>query len=307
MHKLLAYLQLCRLPAVFTAMADIFLGYLLTRPDLSPPATFGLLLAASSGLYLSGMVFNDVFDHMVDAAERPHRPIPSGRVPVGYAISFGGLLMAAGVAAAAFAGWQSALVAFLLVWCIFLYNALLKNTPLGPLVMGSCRFLNVMLGASTAIDPATLEPTFASVWSVPQIIVALGLGIYIVGVTWFARREAAVSSRAQLAGAIAVINVGLVMLIGFVFNWQDPGVISRSWNATLLLAAIGVILNHRLVNAWLNPSPTRVQAGVRTLLLSLVMLDATLVFFINEERMYAFAVVLLLVPAKLLGRFMAIT
>src|SRR5262245_51591589 len=129
MHTLLAYLQLCRFAAVFTALADIFLGYLLTRPDLSPGGNFGLLLVASAGLYLSGMVFNDVFDRVVDAKERPNRPIPSGRAPTGYAISFGGLLMLAGVAAATAVGWQSAFVAFLLVWCIFLYNALLKDTP----------------------------------------------------------------------------------------------------------------------------------------------------------------------------------
>ena len=52
------YLQLVRLPAVFTAMADIFLGYLLTHATLHPLSNFGLLLLASSCLYLSGMVFN---------------------------------------------------------------------------------------------------------------------------------------------------------------------------------------------------------------------------------------------------------
>ncbi|MGQ0636152.1 MAG: UbiA family prenyltransferase [Planctomycetaceae bacterium] len=307
MHNLPAYLQLCRFPAVFTALADIFVGYLLTRPDLSPWPDFAMLLVATAGLYLSGMAFNDVFDHAVDAQERPERPIPSGRVPVGYAISFAGILMASGVGAAIAVGWPSAVVALLLVWCIFLYNGLLKRTPVGPLAMGTCRFLNVMLGASTAVEPHLGQPTAAAVWSLPQLFVAVGLGTYIAGVTWFARREAQVSSRLQLAGAIGVINLGLILLIAFVLNWHDPEMIPRSWNAALLLAAIGVVLNRRVTKALFDPVPARVQAGVRTLLMSLVMLDAALVYFANENRLYAICVVLLLIPAQLLGRFLAVT
>ena len=82
---MLAYLQLIRLPTVFTAMADIVLGYVLThRVIVGPegwddPAKFFGLLASSCCLYLAGMVFNDVFDRKQDAEERPSRPIPSRR------------------------------------------------------------------------------------------------------------------------------------------------------------------------------------------------------------------------------------
>jgi 4-hydroxybenzoate polyprenyltransferase len=311
MHKLLAYLQLCRFAAVFTAMADIFLGYLLTHPDLSPAATFALLVAASSGLYLSGMAFNDVFDRVIDAAERPHRPIPSGRVPLGYAISFGGGLMTLGVLAAVAVGWPSTFVALLLVWCIFLYNGLLKNTLLGPFVMGSCRFLNVMLGASAWPDPMTGEATLAAVWEQPQLYVSLSLGIYIVGVTWFARKEAGVSNRWQLAGATGVVNLGLILLIAFVLDPPDAQLslrtVPRTVNAILIIAAIGVIINRRLLVAFFDPVSTKVQAGVRTLLLSLVMLDASIVYFVNENMLYAICVILLLIPAQVMSRFLAVT
>ena len=82
MKRLLAYLQLCRFAAVFTALADICMGWLLTQPDFTPERDFALLLISSAGLYLAGMVFNDVFDRRIDARERPNRPIPSGRVPL---------------------------------------------------------------------------------------------------------------------------------------------------------------------------------------------------------------------------------
>src|SRR5262245_28262042 len=108
MKPLLPYLQLCRFAAVFTALADIFLGFLLTHPYLSPARDFGLLLVASAGLYLAGMVFNDVFDRELDAVERPSRPIPSGRVSLAAAIRLGAALLAIGFAAAAVVGKQSA-------------------------------------------------------------------------------------------------------------------------------------------------------------------------------------------------------
>lgn len=307
MTRILAYLQLCRFAAVFTAMADILLGFLLTRPDLASGRELGLLLVASSGLYLAGMVFNDLFDRNIDARERSGRPIPSGRVSLRGAAIFGTALLALGLVAAGFVGRQSAFIATYLVGAIFLYDGMLKSTPLGPPAMGGCRFLNVLLGASTAFDPAAGGATNASVWANPQVCVALGLGIYIAGVTWFARKEAGTSSRWQLAGALAVINLGILLLIAFVLHWPDPEMIPRSWNASLILAAIGVIINRRLMSALYDPVPAKVQASVRTLLMSLVMLDASIVFFVNENRLYAFGVVLLLLPAQGLARFLAVT
>jgi 4-hydroxybenzoate polyprenyltransferase len=302
MQKLLAFLQLCRFAAVFTAMADIFLGYLLTHQDgFESERDFGLLLGSSSCLYLAGMVFNDVFDRQVDAEERPKRPIPSGRVSVREAVTLGACLVALGLAHSCAVGIESAIVAGLLTGCIFLYDGVLKSTWIGPVVMGACRFLNVMLGASTA-SFATGE---SAAWSMPQLAVALGLGVYIAGVTWFSRHEAGVSPRWHLTGALLTVNLGLVMLIGFVLHWPD--VLQRSWNTALALGFIGIIINRRLLAAVFDPSPAKVQMSIKTMLLSLIILDASLVCFVQEERMYAIAVALLLIPATFLSRMLAIT
>ena len=77
---LLTWLKLMRLPTVFTALSNILCGYFVSSPEREIGVLFSepqlwLLLLASSGLYLGGMVLNDVFDARLDAEERPERPI----------------------------------------------------------------------------------------------------------------------------------------------------------------------------------------------------------------------------------------
>ena len=295
MQKLLPYLRLCRFANVFTALADIFLGYLLTHQSLAHKLEFGLLLATSAALYMAGMVFNDVFDREVDLRERPNRPIPSGAVSLKMAIGLGSVLIMAGIGAAAAVGTNSLLVAAALVACIFAYDGLLKSTVLGPIAMGGCRFLNVMLGAS-AVDP---------VWVLPQLHVAGGLGVYIAGVTWFARREAGASSRIQLGIAMGTINMGLALLVAFVLNW--PRGLQSNMNASIIIGLIALTINRRLLAAIMDPVPAKVQVAIKIMLMSLVMLDASVVWFVQADSTYAIYVVCLLVPTFLLSRLIPMT
>lgn len=294
---MLPYLQLLRLPTVFTAMADIFLGYLLLNGNLSPASDFGLLLATSACLYLAGMVFNDVFDRNVDAEERPGRPIPSGRVSLRAAMGLGVGLIAVGNLAAAGVGIPSLLVAGLLTLCVLAYDGGLKKTPLGPVAMGACRFLNVMLGASATA-------TFADIWVLPQLHVAIGLGIYIIGVTWFARQEATISRRGQLMLAMGMVNLGLAVLVAFVIHWQGQADVSVP---LFVLAVVVFTINRRLAAATSDPVPRKVQTAIRTMLLSLVMLDATMILFATGETTYALATAALLLPAIILSRTIPMT
>src|SRR5579883_3194917 len=185
MSRLHTYAQLVRLPNLPSALADICLGGLAAGALPDRWLTWLLLLPASACLYCAGMVWNDYFDHDQDRRERPFRPIPSGRVTRAQARMVATGLMTAGVLFAAVAtlvGGASlpVVLAGLLVVAILLYDGSLKRTPLGPIAMGLCRFLNVLLGVSAAGD--LLWPRGPHV--------ALVVGLYIVGVTWFARTEA---------------------------------------------------------------------------------------------------------------------
>ena len=294
--KGLALLQLVRIPTVFTAMADIFLGFLLTRPSLAPVDTFAFLLAASVCIYWTGMILNDYFDRDVDSQERPGRPIPSGRIPAGSALKLGVMLNVAGLGLAACAGQLSLQIALLLTLCVWLYDGVLKKTPVAPLLMGSCRLFNVLLGASAS-------PTGA-MWWCPQMHVAIGLGIYVCGLTWFARQEAKTSARPQLISASFVINAGLATLFGFVHTAPDN---SQRETAMFVLAVISVTIVRRLLRAISQPEPARVQTAIKMMLLSLIMLDATLVLFATGTPALAIAVALLMVPAFLLARWIPMT
>lgn len=300
--------RLMRLPAVFTALADIFLGFLLTHAGIgAAPLVLGLLCATSACLYLSGMVWNDIFDRTIDAIERPERPIPSGRVRPGSATALASGLMAAGLVCAAalrwvdpiLCGWNPLCIAGLIVLAIFLYDGLLKSTLAGPVSMGLCRFLNVLLGASAS------GFLFGRPFDNPQRWIATGLAVYVVGVTWFSRTEAQESRRSSLIGALVVVNAGLAIL----FGWIRFGAIAAPQHlALLLLAAVALSLNKRMLVAVSSPSPQAVQNAVRTLLLSIITLDASMIYAKTGQIALASVIaVALIVPALLTGRWIRMT
>ena len=293
--NLLTWLQLMRLPTVFTALSNILCGYLITHSfrvgDLPQQTDLWLLLASSFGLYLGGMVLNDVFDAKLDAVERPERPIPSGRISRKAAALFGGILMTTGVAAASLVGFNSLLVAAMIVPCVLIYNGFLKSTIAAPLGMGTCRFLNVMLGAS-AVD--------GSLWQLTPLTVAVALGVYIVGVTFFARNEAGRSSRIGLASGVGIVLSGLGLDAWLITqNGLSRSAISGSCMALVLLS---LNLLMRATAAIADPKPHRVQRTVGLMLLSIILIDAIVVSGLTGDAGLAATVVLLVAPAMLLRR-----
>jgi 4-hydroxybenzoate polyprenyltransferase len=269
------YAQLVRLPNLPSALADICLGALATGSLPGRWLPFLLLLPASGCLYCGGMVFNDYFDLEQDRRERPFRPLPSGRVSPREAALFGSALLAAGVLFAILAGWSQALladgvrsarpgsIALLLVVAILFYDGWLKRTWAGPVAMGACRFLNVLLGVSAAGSLAW--PRGAHL--------ALVVGLYIVGVTWFARTEARASSQNALRGAAAVMLASLALALPLP-AYLKPGESSPLF--PYLLVGLGFVIGLPVWHAIVTPTPERVQAAVKRCLIGLILLDAVL-------------------------------
>ena len=286
-----------RIPTVFTAISNILCGYLITHQlktaELSQQTDLWLLLISSAGLYLGGMVLNDVFDAKLDAIERPERPIPSGRISRKAAGIFGALLMIIGTACAAAVGQGSLLIAVLIVVAVLLYDGYLKSTISAPLGMGTCRFLNLMLGASAA-------GTITSVWQTTPMTVAAGLGIYIIGVTGFAKNEAGKSSSIGLFAGVAVMLCGIGLDAWLVTTSGTKDAIPGCQMALLILG-LNVLLRAATVVS--NPQPGRIQRTVGLMLLCIIFLDALMVFGLTGDVKHAVLIIMLVAPASLVRRF----
>ena len=297
--KLRAYLQLFRLPNVFTAAADVMMGFLVTHDaGLVPVGIFVLLLVASCLIYTAGMVLNDVFDAEIDARERPERPIPSDRIALQTARRVGFGLLTVGTGAGTLAGllladYRAVVVAWLLALCVVLYNGLLKRTPIAPLLMGGCRALNVLLGMSAA----------GAAWESWNWLVAAGIGTYIVGVTWFARSEARESPRWRLFLSTVVL-LGGMGLLAWLPAWLPEGrLVLRSMADWRFFWVILVLLiGWRCVRAVARPEPPLVQAAVKNCIHSLIVLDAAVCLAI-QGQFWAIVVLALLPPTMFLGRW----
>jgi 4-hydroxybenzoate polyprenyltransferase len=298
----LAYLQLLRLPNVFTAWADVSMGSLLASGGAVEARFFLPILLSSSCLYLAGMVLNDVCDYQQDCRERPMRPLPSGRIRQSEATSLGIVLLLIGVAAAWFASWilggnATGLIAVGLAACVLGYDLAAKGTILGPPLMGTCRFLNVLLGTSVA---GQLIPPH------PGLIIAAGIGIYVAGITWFARAEARDSQRAALLRAALVMAIGVGLLIwGPLYPGTGPTALRRLtrpgiWPALLVLLTVPV--GRHVVAAIFEPSPHRVQRAVQQAIMTLILLDAA-VCLATVGAPAAVAVLSLLIPFTILARW----
>jgi 4-hydroxybenzoate polyprenyltransferase len=295
LRQLKPYAQLVRLPNVFTAFADICLGGLAAHILPEKWLSFVLLLLSSGCLYCAGMVWNDFFDIDQDRKERPFRPIPSGRVPRARAGRLGAGLLLMGVGLAVLAGvsasawnWVPTALALALVAAILLYDAWLKRTWAGPLGMGSCRFLNVLLGVSVAEGAAP--------WSVHAASV---VGLYIVGVTWFARTEARASKQSTLAAAALVMLAALLLALPMPLWLQPPEASSPLF--PYLLAALGLLVGIPAGEAVVHPAPAQVQAAVKRAIMGLVLLDAVLATALAGS--IGLVILLLLVPALYLGKW----
>ena len=194
--------------------------------------------------------------------------------------------------------FEPGLIATALAVLVLLYDGLLKPTFLAPLAMGGCRTLNVLLGMSAAAaDLPQLQPGTA--WQIAGWLVAAGIGVYIAGVTWFARTEADTSHRGQLLAGTLVMLCG-VGLVGWYPAWIEPPLaVPQQW--TLFWLLICAIVGVRCGRAILDPRAGMVQLAVKNCLLSLIVIDAAAVLAI-DGTFWACMVLLLVVPAMLLGR-----
>jgi 4-hydroxybenzoate polyprenyltransferase len=283
------YLELVRPANVVTALADVLAGYAVA--GLGHPAALPWLLASTAGLYAGGIVLNDVFDRRIDAVERPERPIPSGRVPAGVAGTLGGALLAGGVLAASRASVSSALVALAIAAAVLVYDGLAKRHGiLGPINMGTCRALNLLLGVSAT--PAAL----AAEWPIAVIPF-----LYITAVTVLSRGEVRGGSHRTGLGVLTLLAAVLAALATLSLLPPDRSV------AALMLT---LVLAWRVVppfwQAYRRGEAADIRRAVRAGILSLVLVDAV-IGAAYAGMIYSLAILATAVMATFLARLFPVT
>lgn len=295
--KIISWAQLVRLPNVFTVHADVLMAWAVVTAthgwavnDPSHAATLAVMLGASTCFYWAGMVLNDYFDREEDLRDRPHRPLPSGRIQPRSALAASCLLLAIGLGLAVVVSvdWTSHTVwwAVALAALIVGYDAWLKHTPAGFLAMAACRSCNVLMVCS--VGP----------WAYTHLAVAGVVGGYIAGVTIFAKTEAERSSRTRLSVAAVVIAAALV--VGATLPLLAPNAVAWPLAGVAVLAAWLLWLGRVMLRAINVPEPRRVQSAVKTAILGLIVVDAGLAtIFVGPSGL---GIGLLLIPAVWLGR-----
>ncbi len=282
-----AYLTMTRPANVVTALADVLAGTAAAGTMAGLP---GLLLATAA-LYAGGVVLNDVFDAALDAVERPERPIPDGRVGRAGAAMLGGGLLALGVLSAGSVSAASMGVAAAVAGMVLLYDIWAKHQSFaGPLAMGSCRGLNLMLGVSAA--PAML----GELWPWALLPIA-----YIAAITAISRGEVHGGGRRVGWLAVGLVAAVLVALTAAGWSGTRPG-----WAVLPFVALLAARVLPAFVAAARQPRPQLIGAAVRAGVLSLILLDAALAAAFAGP-LHGLAVLALWPLSLVLARLFAVT
>ena len=294
MNRYKALLSLTRPANLVTAVADVLAGMAIAGyflPDSTGPAApVGWLCLATVGLYGGGVVFNDVFDAELDAIERPERPIPSGVVPKKTAILLGVSLLIVGIVATFLVNQTAGFLAIAISVASLVYDRFGKHHSwLGPINMGLCRGLNLLLGISILPEQV-----------LPWVWVGLVPIAYIAAITMISRGEVHGGSPVILraAGLLYALVIGCVAALAQ--RQQQLG------TALPFLLLFGYYIFPPLWRAVKEPAGRNIGLAVKAGVLSLIVMNAAWVAAFASFPL-AFLVFCLLPLSRLLAKVFAVT
>lgn len=223
-----AWLELLRLPNLFTVPGDVFVGWALAGCREHLPIAAVLV---SLAFYSAGLIWNDVFDFDTDARERPRRPLPSGRIPRAQAFWVANFLALFGLFLVG-SGWGVALV---LLGLILFYNLVAKKIPgVGVLTMGLCRGTNILLGVACTWPKGEMP--------IPTSVVLAGVffTLYILIVSLVAKNEA--QPKAKVSLPLRFAPMVLTAALAPIFWWFQ---LAPAYLPVLAALVLLPVLRHR--------------------------------------------------------------
>lgn len=294
--KLFGYLRLMRPANILTAITDIMAGVAISGfmlsgyGDTQSVLQFLCLIFATIGLYGGGVVFNDVFDAQLDRVERPERPIPSGIISRTEAIVLGVYLLVLGVIGAFSVGEVPGIIAICIAIAALVYNKWGKHHSLwGPLNMGLCRGLNLLLGMS--VVPGSLSYLGWLAW-VPVL--------YIAAITMISRDEVHGGKKRPLQ--LAAFGYAVVCLVILIQSWVNDKLLE----VLPFLAVFIYLIMRPLLAAMKDPTGPKIGRAVKGGIIGLIAMNAAWAAAFASFP-YALAVLALLPLSILLSKAFAVT
>jgi 4-hydroxybenzoate polyprenyltransferase len=321
-----AWAQLVRVPNTLTSCADVIAGFAIAAGawvqineravSVAGPA----LLAACAGsiaLYWAGMVLNDVHDVEADRKQRRNGPLVDGRIQIGTARSAGWLLLMAGIALACLSAYLvpkesegnrgpmlTLATSIVLAGSIVAYDSRLKATRFGPILMGLCRGLNMLIGVFLG---ASIVWPIGNEWSSLWAVIG-GHTAYVIGITLAARREGFMQqSKLRLAWSWGVSMLGVVV-IGTCCWWSLPRPFYLdpiSWFPGLI-AILMFPWIRRVYVSIASPGVGTLVPAIKQAILSIIFLDAALTLQFAGNTL-GLLVCGLAIPTFLLSRVFRVT
>ncbi|WP_313367968.1 UbiA-like protein EboC [Sphingobacterium mizutaii] len=286
------WIQIIRPSNVLTAISDVLAGVALAclflQQDLPPVNPLIWITISSMLLYTGGIVFNDVFDAALDKVERPERPIPSGRIKKSAASILGTLAFAFGSFLAYQVNMTAFYVSLAIVLMCLLYNGKAKHHFLaGPIVMGACRGLNLLLGMAVL-------PDALSYWYIAIIPI-----IYIASVTNISRGEVYGSNKTALLVSIGLYSIVILTLLYFTYS-------SKNYLALVFILLFSVMIGSPVSKALKTLQPQDVRKAVKFGVLALILMNASWIA-ISGHWLLALAVCAILPVSIFLAKKFAVT
>lgn len=292
--KVINWLQLLRVPNLLTVPGDPIAGFLVASAvghngslgigGAMAPAAICLIL------YCAGLLLNDYCDIAEDRRQRPDRPLPSGAIESGTVIRvFWVISVFAIVLAVVTSGYPVACMAAALLVAIIAYNKGVKRIRgLGPLNMGICRGLSLLLGAVAAIGWSALLNTTA-------VVSACFLAAYIAGVTAIASRE----TRPCRTGPVRYFPLGIlvVWLSSLFIVGRSTQTVALAASSTLAAAAIlwAASCGRMLIG---RPAPSVVQSTIGRLIRCMILIQAALAASVGGSGLVVATILCALLPVS---------
>ncbi|MBT1710673.1 UbiA-like protein EboC [Fulvivirgaceae bacterium PWU5] len=262
MKKLIGYLRLMRPANIVTAVSDILAGaaiagFAVVGEQPSSSQYLYWLVLSTVGLYGGGVVFNDVFDAALDRVERPERPIPSGLISGTEAALLGSILLLAGIAAAFMFSPLSGAIAMAIAVAALVYDKWGKHHSfLGPVNMGLCRGLDLLLGMSL----------------VPEVIAQFGFLavapiLYIAAITMISRGEVHGGKSNTMLAAGGLYGVVILAIV----TWS---IANHAYYALVFLVLLIILIFPPLVRAYRAPIGPNIGKAVKAGVLALIIMNA---------------------------------